>query len=271
MPKQETNHASQDSMVEELFRNPRTTEMPVSGERRAERLRPGQFNRLKNEQPILFVPLGTVEWHERHQPLGLDGLKAHGICCRVADRTGGIVFPALFWGVDTYRTSSNGRILRGMDSECGFRLPGSVYQIAENTFECLLRDMLKEAFSAGFEVVVLFTGHNSPVQESLIRKVALDANERAGRTVVLPTNDWENARHEFAWAGDHAAKWETSLMMALEPELVDLSILPNRPTGLTAIGGIDPRDEASRDLGEQALEVIVSTLTDKIGSIRGTC
>ena len=43
-------------------------------ERRLEFLRPRQFVALRDECPVLYVPLGTIEWHGRHMPLGNDAL-----------------------------------------------------------------------------------------------------------------------------------------------------------------------------------------------------
>ncbi|MBK8504013.1 MAG: creatininase family protein [Saprospiraceae bacterium] len=39
------------------------------------------------------MPLGAIEWHGLHLPIGLDSMTSHGICLRVADRVGGLVMP----------------------------------------------------------------------------------------------------------------------------------------------------------------------------------
>ena len=71
-------------------------------ERCMERLRPDQFRTLREETPLAYLPLGILEWHGPQNPLGLDGVKAHALCRRVADQVGGIVFPTLY-----YRTARN--------------------------------------------------------------------------------------------------------------------------------------------------------------------
>ena len=61
--------------------------------------------------------------------------------------------------------------------------------------------------------------------------------------------------------GDHAAKWETSILMALRPELVDMSRLPaDLSVPLEGVGGEDPRAKASPDLGKKVVEAMVSEL-----------
>lgn len=252
--------------VEALFDARQGKELWPTGrvEHRAERLRPRQFQFLRDQFPALYVPFGTIEWHERHMPLGNDALKAHGICLAVAKRVGGIVHPPVFWGIDSWRKLPNGNIRRGMDATCDFPLPGSVYQVADDTFRRLAGDIVTEALRNDFLLVVLLTGHNARNQEDTLREVAKLVNDASGRTQVLATNDWENARTQYNWAGDHAGKWETTLMMGLHPDRVDMSELPAPPEKLTATGGIDPRGEASELLGRECLTVIIDTLQGRV-------
>ena len=56
-------------------------------------------------QSLVYLPLGSIEFHSAHLPVGLDGLTAHGVCTRAAARTGGIVLPTLFYGVGGGHTS----------------------------------------------------------------------------------------------------------------------------------------------------------------------
>src|SRR5690242_2360658 len=41
-----------------------------------ERLLPAEFRALFAALPVVFLPLGTVEWHGEHNALGLDSIKA---------------------------------------------------------------------------------------------------------------------------------------------------------------------------------------------------
>ena len=70
-------------------------------------------------------------------------------------------------------------------------------------------------------------------------------------------------------AGDHAAAFETSLMLALEPALVDLSELdPDPAVPPTGVLGDDPRVHASKEFGEKILarlEEIVREWLSEIG------
>jgi len=56
--------------------------------------------------------------------------------------------------------------------------------------------------------------------------------------------------------GDHAGKWETSLLMVLFPELVNLKLMENKEDRLMAVEGIDPA-ESSEIYGKEILGKIL--------------
>jgi creatinine amidohydrolase len=231
---------------------------------RLEELRPLQLQKARDRAPVAYVPLGTIEWHERHLPLGNDALKAQGICLRAAQLTGGIVFPPLYWAVDRW-AEKDGRRLRGKDYDAGYPLPGSMYQVDEDLFENLLRQMLKEIFAQEFRVVVLMTGHNARNQEAIVKSVAHDFNMEAGRRCVWGLSEYEPVADKYEFARDHAGKWETCLQMALNPALVDMSQLPqDLKVPLTATSGVDPRIDASRELGERILEDLAQAIAGEV-------
>jgi hypothetical protein len=45
---------------------------------------PQSFAQAFEALPVVFLPLGTVEWHGEHNALGLDSLKAHALCVNAA-------------------------------------------------------------------------------------------------------------------------------------------------------------------------------------------
>jgi creatinine amidohydrolase/Fe(II)-dependent formamide hydrolase-like protein len=61
--------------------------------------RPGQVEQAIKDFPCAFVPIGALEWHGPHLPLGLDGVKAENLLRLTAERLGkGILFPCIFFG-----------------------------------------------------------------------------------------------------------------------------------------------------------------------------
>jgi creatinine amidohydrolase/Fe(II)-dependent formamide hydrolase-like protein len=69
--------------------------------------------------------------------------------------------------------------------------------------------------------------------------------------------------------GDHAAKWETSYLMALRPDLVDMERIAgeeldtNEGRRNAVIWGEDPRIHASARIGEDAIDLIVDAIGAK--------
>ncbi|NRA36904.1 MAG: creatininase family protein [Planctomycetes bacterium] len=61
------------------------------------KLRPKEVVARRTEMPIAYLGLGVLEWHGKHNPLGLDGEKAHLVLCELAKRLGGLVMPPIFW------------------------------------------------------------------------------------------------------------------------------------------------------------------------------
>ena len=67
---------------------------------------------------------------------------------------------------------------------------------------------------------------------------------------------------------DHAAKWETSNMMFLYPDLVDLAALGDGPLAPNmkapdGIGGLDPREHASATIGRRNVELAAAAIGKK--------
>lgn len=234
-------------------------------ERCLERLRPRQYVALRDEVPLMYLPVGTMEWHERHLPLGTDGFTAHDLAVRAADRTGGVVYPALYWGLDEYGTSPSGVIRSGMDTGADLPLPGSIYRIGHQTYEQLLMEAVAEIFRAGFKLVALITGHGARGQEHTIRKVALRYNEAAGYRCVLAHNSWTFGREAIPWGDGHAGRLETALILGLHPELVDTAELPRAETPL--VGAAESRAHQEHGPVTQALaQKVVETAVERMAA-----
>ena len=44
-----------------------------------ERLRPAEIVARREACPVAYLPIGTIEWHGEHNPVGLDTLKIHAL------------------------------------------------------------------------------------------------------------------------------------------------------------------------------------------------
>ncbi|MCL2664474.1 MAG: creatininase family protein, partial [Defluviitaleaceae bacterium] len=80
-----------------------------------EELTPNEFRARIVEMPVAYLPLGTLEWHGEHLPLGADGLQSRGFFSALAKKIGGIVLPMLFLGPDR-QAEIGGKEYYGMDT-----------------------------------------------------------------------------------------------------------------------------------------------------------
>ena len=183
-------------------------------------LRPGELLSAMERFPVAYQPLGTIEWHGRHNPLGVDGIKVEELCFAAAVRTGGVVFPTLWFSVDAYRDAGHG-VGVGMDAAAGMLLPGSVYRLETELFYSLLRASCQNYLSRGFQMVVCLSGHQVWTLSDVVERVSYDFLTPAGERTVLFGTELSVCPPEVG-EGDHAGFHETSMMLHPCPDCVRL-------------------------------------------------
>jgi mycofactocin precursor peptide peptidase len=202
----------------------------------------------------VLVPLGSVEQHGPHLPLDTDTRIAVAVARRVAASLPGVVVaPAIAYGASGEHQGFAGTLSIGQ--------------------EALVHVVVELARSAGPEVarVVLVNGHGGNL-EALRRAVELLRSE--GRDVVLWSPRLEGS-------DTHAGRAETSMLLALCPEVVRLDraepgvttplaeLLPAlREGGLVAVtpnGVLGDPTGASAAIGHELLDRCVVDLADALG------
>ena len=225
---------------------------------RAERLAPAELDAAVRGYPLAYLPLGSLEFHGPHLPIGLDALTAHGVCVRAAERTGGIVLPAVYQGI------GGGHV----------DYPWTVMMTAGDAIRDHLTQTLTRLERFGVRGALLFTGHFAGEQVELIDAIARDWNSTAGRSLHIIATSVDRCP-TAPLAPDHAGLFETTLLHAIEPGLVHLDRLspaadpggdpwgeqrhdPRHP--LWGVFGADPRDldpERSAELLDAIVEWVV--------------
>lgn len=201
-------------------------------------MRPKQLETAINNFPVAFVPFGTIEWHGRHLPLGTDALKAHGILVETAKKLGGVVCPPVYF-------------------HDGF---------GRDLMVPVLTKLFQRLRDTGFRVILGVSGHNVQGQIDMINK-ALEPVIADGKVAGMGL--WEITLSRGSESGtDHAAKWETSDMMYFYPDLVDMSTLGKDPLAPKmqppdGIGGLDPREHASIEVGRRNVELASLAIGEK--------
>jgi len=201
-------------------------------------MRPGQLEKAIRAFPVVYVPFGLIEWHGRHLPLGNDALKAHAILVKTAEQFGGVVYPPVFFHE-------------------GF---------AREHLIPVLTDLFGRLKKTGFRVIIGVSGHNVQGQIDMINE-ALAPVVADGTAAGVGL--WEITLSQGAQSNtDHAAKWETSNMMFFYPDLVNLSALGDGPLAPNmkppdGIGGQDPRQHASPEVGRRNVELAAQAIGRK--------
>jgi len=228
-------------------------------------MRPGQILRRREECPVVYIPIGTLEWHGLHDPVGTDTLQAEGLAILCAQKGGGVVFPPLYYGESRLESlmeataADRTQIAEAMklspENFSADRQPFSATEQVLN-YQRLLLHILVEAETLGFEVGVLVAGHYPLVDHARAAVLIFNQRHFSKRHGMLAWAfvDYLLVKDRYEFAGDHAGGWETSHMLALHPETVDMTALPPKGERLIGAGGAMPPQNASASLGQETLE-----------------
>ena len=247
----------------------------MSSEVRYHMLRPDQVVARRRECPVAYIPIGTLEWHGVHNPLGADTLQAEGLAILSAQRGGGLVFPPLYYGesrLEALMEANAGdrdliaaRMELSPDNFTAERHPFTATEQALN-YHRLLLHILAEAESLGFAVGVLVAGLYPLIDHARAAVLQFNQREYSKRHGMLAWAcvDYLLVREQYEDAGDHAAGWETSHVLALHPQTVDLSLLPPKGEPLVGVGGSMPPQDATADFGQETLEVAAEIVMHEV-------
>ena len=237
----------------------------------------------------IIVQLGVIEQHGYHLPLKTDALIGAGVARLIGERTDTLVAPVI-----TASFSGGG-------------LPGTI-NISPSVMSLVVSDTLISLVSQGFRNIYLFLSHggseNTRALDNAI-KVLLRTNPAFANVMIAlfpiwkcgsSGGGWHQAIKEHDW---HAAWLETSLVLALAPELVRMDELALDPPDLLQlqidhpdnyqhaekivddefvvprmsqrpdikVGVMGHPQKASAELGRQVIEDMVTTVANRIRNL----
>jgi creatinine amidohydrolase len=240
-------------------------------------LRPAQVVARRQEFPVAYIPIGTLEWHGPHNPLGADTLQAEGLALQAATKGGGLVFPPLYYGENRLESLMEANAVDHEQIAEAMALPADnftserqLFNQTEQTlyYNHLLLHILNEAESLGFDVGVLVAGHYPLIDHA--RAAVHMFNQRSRRKergmLAWAVVDYRLVEAQYPHAGDHAAGWETSHLLALYPDAVDLKQLPPKGEPLVGIMGADvrPPQDATASFGQEILDAAAAVLVRQV-------
>jgi creatinine amidohydrolase len=215
------------------------------------------------EEAVHLLPLGATEPHGPHAPLSTDTVISVGICERAAERLEGeipvLVLPAMPYGVTRYASA----------------FPGAV-SISEGTLRSLVTE-IAEAVGP----LVLVNSHFEPEQVETLRSMGLPLLDLTRR------RNAERLTDEFRSGSCHAGRYETSLVLADRPGLVQadrMQALEERHVDMPAAIRAGQTDflamgmdeaycgapaESSAEEGRETFEALADMLVELIREVAG--
>jgi creatinine amidohydrolase len=170
-----------------------------------------RLQELRERRPVALWPVGAIEPHGPHAPLGTDTLISVGMCERAAERLDdAVVLPPLPFGVTRY----------------GAAFAGAV-GISEATLRAIVLDVAASLDAQGFRRLVIVNNHFEPEQVATLRAAAQEAG--ALYLDLVRRRNAERLTDEFRRGSCHAGRYETSLVLAAAPQLVDRGAMARLP------------------------------------------
>jgi creatinine amidohydrolase len=162
------------------------------------------------EHSTVIVPVGSTEQHGPHGPLGTDAIIPTEVARRVAPHVGAVVAPTVGYSLSYPHAGFTGVL--------HLRIP---------TFMALIEDLCTGFAAMGFRRLVFLNGHYDNTY-AIAYACATAATRMPAGVRAFPVNYWDGMTPEQAAEffdpanGLHANRGETSAVMAIDPDLVDI-------------------------------------------------
>lgn len=231
-----------------------------------------------DRQPVLLFPVGATEAHGPHSPLSTDVLISEGMCLRAARKLAtdpqidALILPSLSYVVTRYAG----------------RFTGTIH-VDEEVLQAMVAGVCRSLIQQGFHHIVLVNNHFEPEHvQTLHRTIDAILDETGVLIGYLDLTRRERAAlltEEFKKSECHAGRYETSLVLADHPALVDEALmagLPEVPVSLVKVIGRGMKDfvqmglvqayngapaEATAAEGQDSFDTLTDMLTDVIRSL----
>jgi len=159
----------------------------------------------------VVVALGATEQHGPHMPLATDALIGDHLARLLAERLDAFVAPTVRIGCSQHHVGFAGTM-----------------SLSEETYHAIIGDLVRSLLAGGFARIVLLPTHGGNFAPLAAALEKLDGAERARVTaltdlgVLFQIAQLGEREHgvPLGEGGLHAGEWETSLMLAIHPELV---------------------------------------------------
>lgn len=167
-----------------------------------------ELREATKEERIVVLPLGTIEEHGYHLPLETDSFLAYSIAKKAAERIPDYVLlmPPIYYGW----------------SEEVMDFPGTITINPINLIN-YVQDVCMSIIKHGFKKIILLNGHGGNTHPFSLAAREITFKTGAYCVAVSYFDLAREACKEIVTHGSHACEFETSLMLALKPQSVDMT------------------------------------------------
>lgn len=183
---------------------------------------------LDRSRTVAVLPVGALEAHGPHLPIGTDVLIAEGMSRAGAERI-------VAFGFDTLLLPA----LSFTAAPFAAAFPGTL-TVEATTVIGLVLDIARSLTRQGFAALAIANAHLDPAHLVALAKATATAAREGMLPVIYPDltrRPWASRLgEEFRSGACHAGRYEGSLVMALSPDLVREEIrasLPPNPSSLS--------------------------------------
>lgn len=159
----------------------------------------------KEECDIAILPIGAIEQHGPHCPIGVDAYNAMGLAELIAKKTGAMLIPCPWYGSHPYHH---------------WHMPGTI-PLSYDTHIALLVDIVRGAAVSGFNKFIILSAHGQ-VSTTLVavHKLGLEGYFTLSLHWYDFLRDDKEVLEDYMWHADEA---ETSMGLYLYPQYIDMS------------------------------------------------
>lgn len=235
--------------------------------------------RAREESATVLLPIGSLEQHGPHSPLGSDEMLTRLIAEEVARRTNSLVAPSICYGVRSQPRTGGGN-----------HFPGTI-SVRGDTLVRLVQDLVAGFIRKGAKSILILDTHYENeffVIEGVEEAIQELKAEGIEDFKVIKIRYFELLGDDVlkvvfpdgfvGWALEHAAVMTTSLHLHLTPDLVDMSkapthgpinyppydVFPLDPKRGTETGCLSSPAPASAEKGRLIYDTVVKGLSDVI-------
>jgi creatinine amidohydrolase len=242
------------------------------------KLRADQLREQARRNAIIILPVASLEQHGPHLPVEVDSILGETVAARVAEKLQAknqpvLVLPVLWTGLSEHHMTFGGTVT-----------------LDNATFTAVIEGVIRSVLRHGFRRIVLLNAHGG--NENALRTITDDLTPKLG-VPILQFTYWYAAAVAIAKILEtqgglsHACEAETSMMMAVRPDLVATDRIPLAKSNTTpdlsdivgggvymwrnigsrsASGVLGNPEAATREKGEALFDAISTALAEKLSA-----